>query len=185
MTTYHEPGTGTLEAWRLDTSEELLRRLLCDLFENHWERIVFGPLTQGAAWEITATGPPERIVLHDGYLTVDFGALHCHLCIGEHHGDPDTPTDPELARVRRTARAEIFRRINRDGTPDTWGVRLLNGRNEQQITILLPSPFVTDDLQFFDEPQWERLELWDYLRREYLGLGPDDRDRSGRRMIYP
>ena len=41
------------------------------------------------------------------------------------------------------------------------------------------------DLRFEPEPRWERLALWDDLRRRYLGLDPDPRDRSGRRLLHP
>ena len=183
--TVHEPGTGTLEVWPLDPTEHVLYRLLAELFERHWAQITFGPLIQGAAWEIRATAPPEKLVLHDGYLTVDLGGTHFHLCIGEHRGDPGRETPPDLARKRRTGRAEFFRRINTDGTPDTWGLRLINGQGEQQLTVLLPNPFVTDDQQFRHQPDWSQLALWDQLRLDHLGLPPDDRDRSGTRMLYP
>ena len=181
----HEPEIGTLELWPLDPAEHVLYRLLAELFERHWAEITFGPLIQGAAWEIRATAPPEKLVLFDGYLTVDFATMHFHLCIGEHHGDAGRETPPELAAERRTKRAEFFRRINTDGTPDTWGLRLINGRGEQQITVLLPNPFVTDDHKFRDRPDWSQFGLWDRLRLDHLGLAPDDHDRSGTRMIYP
>jgi hypothetical protein len=180
-----EPGTGQLEVWRLPTSQAFLRRLLTDLFENFWDRITFGPLIQGAAYEFRATQRPERIGYYDGYLTVDFGHSHFHVCIGENRGEEHDPTPPALAEHRRTGRAELFRRLNRDGTPDTWGLRLFNGRGEQQITLLFPNPFLTDSLKFAAPPDWGRLQLWDYVRREYMGLFPDARDRSGRRMIHP
>lgn len=180
-----EPGTGILELWQIEPREDILLALLRELFGEHWREITFGPLVQGAAWEITATSAPERMVYHDGYLTVDFGPMHFHICIGEHRGDDYAPTPPELALHRRTSRAEFFRRINSDDTPDTWGIRLFNGAMEQQITILLPNPFITHELGFEKEPRWERLALWDALRSRYLGLGPDERDRSGVRMLYP
>jgi hypothetical protein len=180
-----EPGLGRLEVWDVPPAEEPLRRLLSDLFEQHWRDLTFGPLIQGSAWEIRAPGPPRHIGLRDGYLTVDFGHLHFHLCIGEHRGEPGAPTPPELARRRRTSRAYFYRRLNADGTPDSWALRLLNGAGEEQLTVLLPNPFLTPDLGFEPEPRWERLALWDDLRRRYLGLPPDPRDRSGRRMLHP
>ena len=100
-------------------------------------------------------------------------------------GDHRAPTSPDLARHRRTSQAYFFRLINADGTPDGWGLRLLNGRLEQQITIFFPNPFLMADLRFEPEPRWERLALWDDLRRRYLGLDPDPRDRSGRRLLHP
>lgn len=180
-----EAGVGTLEVWELNPSEHVLHRLLAELFREHWAEITFGPLIQGAAWEIRAAAPPEKIVLFDGYLTVDFGNLHFHLCIGEHRGDPGRETPADLAAQRRTRRAQFFRRINEDGTPDTWGLRLANGHGEQQLTVLLPNPFLTEDLRFRERPDWSQLRLWDQLRLDYLALERDERDRSGSRMKYP
>jgi hypothetical protein len=180
-----EEGTGTLETWPLAPAEDVLLALLRELFEHHWQQLTFGPLIQGAAWEITSNTPPKSITYVDGYATIDFGELHFHLCIGPHRGDDYAPTPAGLATKRRTSRAEFFRRINIDDTPDTWGVRLFNGAGEQQITVLLPNPFVTRDHGFEDTPQWERLALWDHLRRQYLGIAPEARDRSGQRMRYP
>ena len=87
--------------------------------------------------------------------------------------------------ARRTSRAYLYRRLNADGTPDSWALRLLNGAGEEQLTVLFPNPFLTPDLRFEPEPRWERLALWDDLRGRYLGLPPDPRDRSGRRMLHP
>jgi hypothetical protein len=180
-----DPDGSRLEAWDLEPSARLLEELLTDLFRNHWQGITFGPLIQGAAWEITATGPPERLGMQDGYLTVDFGPMHFHLCIGEHRGSAAHPVSPELAAHRRTRRAELYRRINGDGTPDGWGLRLFNGKGEEQITVLFPNPFLTRDLGVRAQPEWSALALWDAVRQRYLGLGPDPRDRSGRRFLHP
>ena len=76
----------------------------------------------------------------DGYATVDFRDWHFHICIGKHEG-----ATPELAKVRQTSRAELYRQLNREGEPTSWGLRLFNGAGEQQITVLLPHPFLTDD----------------------------------------
>ncbi len=179
-----EEGVGRLEVWDLDASQEALQRLLADLFENHWRKITFGPLIQGAAWEIRAESAPRSITMLDGYLTVDFGNWHFHLCIGQHKGSRQHPVDPRLARHRRTSRAELYRQINCDGAPNYWALRLFNGADEQQITVILPSPFLSDEMRYLKTPDFSRLELWDYLRSEYLGLGPDPRDRSGKRMIH-
>jgi hypothetical protein len=178
-----EPGLGRLEVWELEPTEERLRPLLTELFERHWAALTFGPLIQGSAWEIRAPGPPRRLGVLDGYLTVDFGHFHFHLCIGAHAGEPGAPTPPELARHRRTSRAYFYRRLNADGTPDSWALRLLNGHGEEQLTVLLPNPFLTEELRLEPEPRWGRLALWDELRERYLGLPPDPRDRSGRRML--
>ncbi len=182
--TYYEHGFGTLESWAIQPQESTLCALLTDIFRDHWREIAFGPLIQGAAWEIAVQKPPAKIAVFDGYLTVDFGTWHFHICIGEHKGQPDRPIDSDLSRHRRTARAEFFRRINEDGTPDVWGIRLFNGADEQQITILLPNPFLSSDMKILEQPDWSRLETWDELRRVHLGLAPDPRDRSGRRFIH-
>jgi hypothetical protein len=50
------------------------------------------------------------------------------------------------------------------------------------MTVMLPNPFLTNDQQIRDEPEWGQLELWDKLRDKYLGLGPDPLDRSGKQI---
>ena len=82
------------------------------------------------------------------------------------------PPPPHQAR-------ELYRRVNADGAPDSWGLRLLNGHDEQQLTVLLPNPFLSDHHEYLLAPDWSRLALWDHLRKEYLGLPPDAFDRTG------
>lgn len=175
---------GTLELFRLDASEETLFALLSDVFENYWRVIHFGPLIQGAAWEIRAPNAPKKISLYDGYVTVEFGSWHFHLCIGDTKGPPANPTRPELAAHRRAARAELYRQLKDDGTPNSWGLRLFNGKGEQQITVFLPSPFLSDDLEPLPSPDWSRLAMWDALRKTYLKLDPDSKDRTGTRFVH-
>jgi hypothetical protein len=124
----------------------------------------------------------RHIGILDGYLTVAFGVSHFHLCIGPHKGPPSNPTPQELARHRGTARAELYRRLDKSGAPVSWGLRLFNGHNEQQATILLPNPFLSPDAdKVLKTPDWSRLDLWDRLRARWLGLTePDPLDRSGR-----
>ena len=185
VTTANEPGIGLVEKFRLEVSEERLLRLLTDLFEHHWDEVVFGSLIQGAVFELRATQPPKLSML-DGYLTVKFGESHFHLCIGEHRGTRTNPVDPELARHRRTARAEFFRIISPgEAAPTSWGFRMFNGAGEQQMTVFLPNPFLTDDMKILKEPRWERLALWDELRQKHLGVPPDPMDRSAARFWHP
>lgn len=183
MRTVDERGLGTIEVFPLPTDEATLRALLTELFTEHWNEIRFGPMIQGAAYEIAAPGPAHTGML-DGYLTVDFGAWHLHLCIGEHRGAPGRPVGPELARHRRTGRAELYRTVT-SGAPTSWAVRLCNGAGEEQITILLPNPFLSDAMEVLPEPDWDRLALWDHLRARYLGIGPDPRDRSAPAFFHP
>jgi hypothetical protein len=179
-----QPGLGRLEIWDLPTDAGFLERILRDLFENHWHEIIFGPLIEGAAWELSVDRAPRHISLLDGYLTVDLGRMHFHLCIGETCGNPDAPTPPALAKRRRNAETVLLRRMNRDGTPDTWALRMRNGAGEEQMTILFPNPFLTEKMQFADPPDWSKLALWDRVRDRYLGLAPDPIDRSGTRLMH-
>ena len=107
-----EPDGAALDVFSLPLDTASLEELFRDLFEHHWREIVFGPIIQGAAWEIHADRPPTRIRLLDGYLTVAFGVTHFHVCIGENKGSRARPTSPELAKLRRTSRAELYRRRN-------------------------------------------------------------------------
>jgi hypothetical protein len=172
----------TVEVFPLPTDPKSLESLLRDLFARHWQDITFGPIIQGAAWELKAAAPPEKIRMFDGYLTVTFGVPHFHICIGEHKGPHNNPVSPALAAHRRTGRAEMYRRLSRAGSPNSWGIRLLNGKGEQQITILLPNPFLHPETdKILKVPDWSRLALWDQLRAQWFNLPePDPFDRSGR-----
>ena len=66
-------------------------------------------------------------------------------------------------------------------TPVSWGLRLFNGKNEQQITVLLPNPFLDAETdKVLREADWSRLALWDKLRARWFGMNePDAFDRSG------
>ncbi|WP_305092433.1 hypothetical protein [Prescottella sp. R16] len=166
---------GREQRWPFPVDEDSLLKLVHILFEEHWDDIWFGNFAEGAAWEVAAPNAPERITMFDGYVTVDFGRWHFHLCIGEH-----TASGPELGRIRRCSRAEMYRMLGKDGAPTSWGLRLFNGRDDQMMTAMLPNPFLTDRQKLRDAPDWTRLALWDRLRAEFLELGPDDLDRTGK-----
>lgn len=175
-----EPDGSAMEVFALPADAASLEAILRDLFENHWQEITFGPIIQGAAWEMQAQAAPTHIGVLDGYITIAFGGPHFHICIGEHKGAPGHPVTVELARHRRTARAELYRLLDGSGAPVSWGLRLFNGKDEQQITVLLPNPFLspTND-KVLKHPDWSRLALWDALRARWLGLTePDPLDRS-------
>lgn len=176
-----EPDGVALDIFPLPTDTESLLALLGDIFRNHWRGITFGPLIQGAAWEMRAAEAPTRIGMLDGYLTVAFGVPHFHICIGEHKGPKNNPVSPEVAFHRRTARAELYRRVSKSCLPMSWGLRLFNGKDEQQITVLLPNPFLDSDTdKVLKTPDWSKLELWDHLRSQWFGLTePDPIDRAG------
>jgi hypothetical protein len=121
--------------------------------------------------------------LLDRYVTVDLGASLFHVCIDEHRGEPGRPVTPELSRHRRCHRAELYRVLH-DDAPVSWGLRMFNGADEQQLTIMLPNPFLDDDHQLLTIPDWDRLACWDELRDTYLRLSPDPRDRTAVRFHH-
>jgi hypothetical protein len=171
-----------VDIFSLPVEEATLEALLRDLFENHWREITFGPIIEGAAYEFKAPSQPTYIGTCDGYLTIAFGAPHFHICIDAHKGAPSNPASPALARHRRSSRAELYRRLDRSGAPVSWGLRLFNGEGEQQITVLLPNPFLDQDSdRCLQTPEWSRLGLWDSLRARWLGfIEPDPVDRIGK-----
>ena len=175
-----------VEVFPLPTDEGTLEQLLRELFESHWDKLVFGPIIEGAAWEFQAPHAPTHVGVLDGYLTVAFGASHFHLCIGPTRGPRHSPTPEALAQHRRCARAELYRRLDRGGAPTSWGLRLWNGHEEQQGTIVFPNPFLSaDGKKVLREPDWSRLALWDEMRSRYTGMrGPDPVDRSGTRFRH-
>ena len=174
-------GGGQMEVFPVALSEDKLKTILEDVFQNYWQDIHFGPLIQGAAWEVGAPNAPKRITLNNGYLTVDFGPWHFHLCIGEFKG-----ASPELARQRRTSRAEFYRRLNPDGHPSSWGFHMFNGKGEQQMTVFFPNPFFVSVPEFkkHDPPDWSRLGMWNALRKTHLGLDPDPFDQQARKFHH-
>lgn len=171
-----------LEVFPLAVSEPVLLALLTDVFGNWWQHIRFGTLIDGAVYELRPPHEPH-LAMVDGYLTIGFDAWHAHLCIGEHRGTPDAPVAASLAARRRCAHAEL-QRLWVDGAPRSWIFRMFNGAGEQQLTVLLPNPFLDDDLRPLVPPDWSRLELWDRLRRDHLGLPSDPADRLGDRFVH-
>lgn len=171
-----EERVDDLEVFPIPADEDTLSELLTLLFVDHWSSIRFGTLIQGAVYELSATEAPVMTTL-DGYVTIDLGHSHLHLCIGEHVGAPGRPVEPELARRRRCAHAELQRQWS-NGAPATWMFRMFNGDGDQMMTVLLPNPFLDDHDQILDDPDWTRLALWDELRSRFLDLPPDPVDRS-------
>ncbi|HEU0196831.1 MAG TPA: hypothetical protein VFQ88_06395 [Nevskiaceae bacterium] len=82
---------GQLELFPLPVDVGTLRSLLTAIFTQYWRCVRFGPLIQGAVYEIAAPCA-AHVTLLDGYLTADFGTWHLHLCIGEHRGTRRCPT---------------------------------------------------------------------------------------------
>ncbi|MDY0072903.1 MAG: hypothetical protein RBR77_09675 [Thauera sp.] len=173
-----EPGLGRLQTWALPTDENSLWMLIEEIFQGYWQEILFGTCVPGAVWEVRAPNAPTRISLLDGYLTVDFGPWHFHLCIGEFSG-----ATPELAALRRTGRAELYRILNEQGKPKSWGVRLFTVAGDQQMTVFLPNPFLDAEGHLAAEPDWSKLAAWDALRASFLDLPPDPFDRTASGLV--
>ncbi len=172
------------EIWPLPLAEEFLVRLLTDVFENYHDRVAFGPLIPGAAYELKSPGKPVSVQLSNGYLTVHWGTKgHFHLCVGEARGTTANPAAPDAIAHRKPGRAELYRRLDRDGLPVSWGFRMLNGHQEPQITIIFPNPYVTDDDRVTTTADWTRLAVWKELLPRYTGNLPDGRDEQGRGFV--
>ncbi|MEV6727973.1 MULTISPECIES: hypothetical protein [unclassified Streptomyces] len=101
-----------------------------------------------------------------------------YLCIGEH-----TASGPELGRIRRCSRAELYRTLGSDGAAVSWGARLFNGRDEQIDDRPAAQPLPHRPPGDPRDPRLHpprRLAAWDALRARFLDLPEDPLDRSGK-----
>ncbi|MFQ3580417.1 MAG: hypothetical protein SNJ67_07835 [Chloracidobacterium sp.] len=165
------PGGEILEYDYFSADPATMTRLTDLLFKEHWREIVVGPCIQGAVFEVRFEQAPD-VTFSDGYLTVDLGYWHFHLCTGVHKHAPT----PEVARQRQVAQVAFFlQRGQRCGGGRSWGLRLWNGLGEQMTTVFLPNPYLTDDMRVRKNPDWNRLGLWHKLREIFLGepIPPD------------
>jgi len=156
-----EPDGTVTEYDEIDVAGDRVERLLREIFTAHWARVTVGPVVEGAAWELRFTAEPALSMM-DGYLTVEIGAGHVHLCVGEPRA-----ARPELARARRVARAAFFRSTGGACVAESYGLRLWNGRGEQMITVFFPNPFYDDAGRPLATPDRARTALWEDLRRRY------------------
>jgi hypothetical protein len=175
-----EGGKRALEVWPLPLEEAFLQEFLTYVFTNYWDQIVFGPLVEGAAYEMTCPRAPSRISLFDGYLTIGFDGPHFHLCIGENKGSPNDPTPEKLKAHRKPSKAQIFRRLDKDGAPISWGFEMENGAGEPMISIFFASPFVSAGDKLTSDPLWDRLAMWRDIAKRYLGREPESFDEIGK-----
>ena len=173
-------GRKTRELWPLPLEEAFLEAFLRELFERHWQGLVFGPLIQGAAYEFKCPSEPRSITLFDGYLTVHYGSGgHFHLCIGENQGSETNPTPPALRAHRKPSKAQLFRGFGKDGKPLSWGLEMWNGKDEPMISIFFPNPFLTDDDQIAERPDFARLAVWRAVTKRWLNREPEAFDEEG------
>ncbi len=157
------------EYFYMEPLEKKMLSFFKEIFGQYWNRVVFGPCVQGSVFEIQLKEKPKRVSLHDGYLTVDTGPWHFHLCIGPTKGNPQQPTPPELAKIRQASRAAFFHMKSTDHPRlgGSWGFRMWNGADQQMITVFFPNPWLTDGQKFRKEPDMSRLELWNKLMAKY------------------
>ncbi|MGQ0811059.1 MAG: DUF7676 family protein [Nitrospiraceae bacterium] len=151
----------------MEATEDRILPLMTDLFETYWSQIVFGPCIQGAVFEVRVTAPAKKLTMLDGYLTVDFGDWHFHLCIGEHRGTKANPAPKALAQMRRVSKAVFFRNIGKTCAGGSWGFRMWNGADEQMLTVFFPNPHLDERFKP-QKPDWTRLKLWNEMRQKYL-----------------
>src|SRR6185295_6082325 len=161
---HHPDGAITAYSY-FQPAEQTMRDLAQELFGTYWRSVVVGPCNESAVFEIAFQSAPA-LRYSDGYLTVDLGPWHFHLCLGPHKGS----TSDELRRNRPVARVGLFERRGKGcGGGRSWGVKLWNGYGEQMTTVFLPNPFISDDQRLLGEPDWSRLEAYYRLRARFLG----------------
>jgi hypothetical protein len=175
-----DDGLRAMQTWALPTDEAFLSEFLSYVFQTYWDQIVFGPIIEGAAYEWTCPNAPTTCRVFDGYLTVAFGGPHFHLCVGENKGPPRDPTPEALRQRRKPSKAWIFRRLDKNGAPLSWGFEMQNGAGEPMVSIFFASPFLMAGDKVLKKPQWERLAMWRDISSRYLGRPPEAFDESGR-----
>jgi len=177
---YLETGTGDVEVFPIATEAQVLLAFLTDLFTGWWEMIRVGPLLPDGDDGLRFERRPH-LRMRDGWLTVDDDTVRLDLCIGPQPGPFANPAATDIAQRARCRHAELYR-LWIEGSPSFWGFRMFDGDEHEQLTVLLPSPFLDADDSPVSDPDWDQLECWDALRARYLGLSADPADRSGRRF---
>jgi hypothetical protein len=162
----HHPDDAVTAYTFFPHDETTMRALAQELFGTYWRSVVVGPCIEGAVFEVSFQAPPEVRYL-DGYLTVDLGPWHFHLCIGPHKGN----SSEELRQKRPVAKVGFFERRAKAGCAGgpSWGLRLWNGYGEQMTTVFLPNPRLSDDHQLLKAADWSRLDTYYRLRSQFLG----------------
>ncbi|MDB9312295.1 hypothetical protein PN462_04200 [Spirulina sp. CS-785/01] len=161
---------GTIEYEDFSCEIGVLGPMLYTLCQDHWQEVQIGHVVQGSVLELSFLEPPKIFVLYDGYLTVATEAWHLHLCVEEHLGGPHCKTPPELRKQRLVTRGALYRRLNRQGKPTSWGIQFWNGDGEKMMTFFLPNPYLGEDEDLLPEgkPQWKKLGLYETLREIYV-----------------
>lgn len=161
----HHPDAAVTAYTYLPHDEPTMRALAQELFGTYWRSVVVGPCIEGAVFEVSFQSPPD-VRYSDGYLTVDLGPWHFHLCIGPHKGN----SSDELRQKRPVAKAAFSEGRGKGCAGGrSWGLRLWNGYEEQMTTVFLPNPRIGDDHELLKTPDWARLDTYYRLRSQFLG----------------
>lgn len=163
------------QSWLLPVAAGWLSNFLEDIFSRYWDRITYGPILGGIAYEWTCPCAPDRIHLSDGYLTIGFGGPHFHLCVG-----PGAVPDTWEGRQLMPGEASLFRSLDETGAPNSWGFELRNGADNPVMSIYFDNPFLTGPDCLADTPDWSRLSMWRDIAARYAGLPHDPLDEAGK-----
>jgi len=169
------PDGGIGDLWPVIPREGVYREILEEVFLQHWNSVVSGPIIQGSAFEWRFRQAP-RVGYLDGYLTVSEDGEHSphfHVCVGEHHGTSYHPVSPELALWRKTSRAEFFRDSDSKCMAGSWGLRYFNGKDEQQLSVFFPNPHLDPLTMKHRQPDWSALNLWHDMRTRFANVAAD------------
>lgn len=184
----HLPNGASIEYEFFPTDLDVTAPLLHYLCQERWQDIGIGHMVDGSVLELEFNAAPKLFKLYDGYLTVVTEGWHLHLCLEENLGGPDRRTSPEQRQARLVSRAALYRRLNPEGEPRSWGIQFWNGAGVKMMTFFLPNPFVGDNEDLLSErkPNLEKLKLYEELRETYI-LGtkelPYDRNPLQKRYI--
>lgn len=158
------PDESTTAYAFFEPAASVMRDLSDELFGRRWQQIVVGPCIEGAVFEVCFEKAPD-VRYSDGYLTVDLGRWHFHLCVGP----TQSSASDELRRNRPVAKVAFFEKRSRTAPSTSFGLRLWNGYGEQMATVFLPNPRVSDDMKMLPAPDWSRLRAYYELRQQFLG----------------
>lgn len=168
-------GAVVTQRWMLPTTTAWLSGFLEDVFTRYWDRLIYGAILDGIAYEWTCPAAPDRIALSEGYLTIGFNGPHFHLCVGP-GALPDTPD----GQRRMPAAASLFRSLDPAGAPNSWGFELRDGSGGAMMSIYFDNPFLDGPDRIADDPDWGRLDMWRDIAARYAGLAEDPFDTTSR-----
>jgi hypothetical protein len=166
--------TSAVQEWALPLEEAYLAEFIQYVFKNYWDQVNFGPLIEGASYEMTCAHAPTYFDLSNGFLTIACGTQHFHICVGT-GGWPVGDTRP----ARLPGKAVIFRRLDMKGAPLTWGFELVNSAGTPMLTIHFSNPHADLGDKLLKPPRWENLAMWRDIAKRYLGREPEQFDETG------